>query len=128
DIPFGVSYYSADVWAHPQLFQSGWCGGTPPDKIFKHDPFVQKWGQNWGIPLYDWNAMRATHFAWWRQRVRMVREFFHLFRIDQWLGFYRIYGFPWRPEQNGVFLALDETAATARTNGLLPCFHPRPDD
>ena len=25
DIPFGVSYQSADVWACPQLFRTGWC-------------------------------------------------------------------------------------------------------
>lgn len=56
DIPFGVSFQSADVWAEPGIFRTDWCGGTPPDKIFKHDLFVQKWGQNWGIPLYNWDS------------------------------------------------------------------------
>ena len=128
DIPFGVSFHSADVWAQPHLFKSGWFGGTPPDKIFKHDAFVQKWGQNWGIPIYDWDAMRQTEFAWWRRRVRGVREFFDLFRIDHILGFYRIYGFPWPPEENSAFLNLTEQQAKARTGGRLPRFHPRPDD
>ena len=128
DIPFGVSYHSADVWAHPQFFKTGWCGGTPPDKVFKHDPFVQKWGQNWGIPLYDWDAMRTGDFLWWRRRVRGVREFFNLFRIDHVLGFYRIYGFPWKPEENETYLPLTEKEACARTGGMLPGFHPRPDD
>src|SRR5205085_5381048 len=31
DIPFGVSYYSADVFARRELFKTGWSGGTPPD-------------------------------------------------------------------------------------------------
>ncbi|MHA3772369.1 4-alpha-glucanotransferase [Verrucomicrobiota bacterium sgz303538] len=127
DIPFGVSYYSVDVWAHPELFKQG-CGGTPPDKVFKHDAFVQKWGQNWGIPLYDWDAMRADNFHWWRQRVRGIREFFDLFRIDHILGFYRIYGFPWRPDRNGDFLPLSREEARKQTGGPLPCFCPRPDD
>ena len=127
DIPFGVSYYSADVFAHRELFRTGWSGGTPPDKIFKHDQFVQQWGQNWGIPLYDWDAARAENFRWWRQRVRGVREFFHLFRIDHVLGFYRIYGFPWRPDQNASFLPLSIDQARERTGGSVPGFQPRPD-
>ena len=127
DIPFGVSYYSADVFARPEFFKLGWCGGTPPDRIFKHDLFVQKWGQNWGIPLYDWPAMRADGFAWWRQRVRSVREFFDLFRIDHVLGFYRIYGFPWRPDRNEEFLPLSMEEALEQTGGARPGFQPRPD-
>lgn len=128
DIPFGVNFYSADVWAQPDLFKTDWCGGTPPDKVFKHDEFVQKWGQNWGIPLYNWEAMRADGFAWWRRRVRGVREIFDLFRIDHVLGFYRIYGFPWRPERNAEFLPLTVEEAQQRCGGELPHFHPAPDD
>jgi 4-alpha-glucanotransferase len=90
DIPFGVSYYSADVFARPDQFLLEWSGGAPPEPYFKDDEFTQKWGQNWGIPLYDWAAMRATNFEWWRQRVRGVRRIFHVFRIDHVLGFYRI--------------------------------------
>jgi 4-alpha-glucanotransferase len=128
DIPFGVSFQSADVWSHPHLFLRDWYGGTPPDRVFKHDPFVVKWGQNWGIPLYDWAAMRADGFQWWRQRVRGVREFFDLFRIDHVLGFYRIYGFPWPPERNAEFLPLSEHEARERAHGEAPHFMPRPDD
>src|SRR5213595_3489239 len=25
---------------------------------------LEKWGQNWGIPLYRWDRMRANNFAW----------------------------------------------------------------
>ena len=65
-----------------------------------------KWGQNWGIPLYDWDALRRRTSPGGGERVRGVREFFDLFRIDHVLGFYRIYGFPWRPEENATFLPL----------------------
>src|SRR6266480_1746246 len=95
DIPFGVSYYSADVFARPDEFVLDWFGGAPPEPTFKDDAFTQKWGQNWGIPLYRWSAMRANNFQWWRERVRAVRRIFHLFRIDHVQGFYRIYSFPW---------------------------------
>jgi len=127
DVPIGVSYYSSDVFCHPEVFNLQWSGGAPPEKAYKDDPFIEKWGQNWGVPLYRWDVLRQTDFAWWRQRVRRVREIFHLFRIDHVLGFYRQYGFPWRPSRNAEFLPLSEEEARARTDGELPHFTPRDD-
>jgi 4-alpha-glucanotransferase len=128
DIPFGVSYYSADVFARPNEFMLDWFGGAPPEPLFKDDAFTQKWGQNWGIPLYRWSAMRANDFQWWRERVRAVRRIFHLFRIDHVQGFYRVYAFPWRPQRNKEFLPLDEYQMLQRTGGRAPHFVPRNDD
>lgn len=123
DVPFGVSYYSADVFGEPELFDPHWSGGAPPEPLFKDDAFTCKWGQNWGVPLYRWDRMRKDQLAWWRQRVRMVRDVFHLFRIDHILGFYRIYGFPWRPQRNAEFLPLTPEEAQTLTGGDLPRFH-----
>jgi 4-alpha-glucanotransferase len=128
DIPFGVSYYSADVFARPDEFVLDWCGGAPPEPYFKEDVFTQKWGQNWGIPLYRWDRMHTNNFEWWRERVRAVRRIFHLFRIDHVLGFYRIYAFPWRPRKNKQFLPLDWNQMLERTNGDSPHFVPRDDE
>jgi 4-alpha-glucanotransferase len=128
DIPFGVSYYSADVFSRPSEFMLDWFGGAPPEPLFKDDAFTQKWGQNWGIPLYRWSAMRANDFQWWRERVRAVRRIFHLFRIDHVQGFYRVYAFPWRPQRNKEFLPLDEYQMLQRTGGRAPHFVPRNDD
>src|SRR5947209_1101909 len=127
DIPFGVSYYSADVFAKRDQFVLDWCGGAPPETHFKDDKFTQKWGQNWGIPLYRWPAMRERGFDWWRQRVRAVANCFHLFRIDHVLGFYRIYAFPWRPQQNKKFLGLEWNQMLEKTGGRSPHFTPRDD-
>ena len=128
DIPFGVSYCSADVFARQDEFNLDWFGGAPPEPHFKDDAFTQKWGQNWGIPLYRWDNMRANNFKWWRQRVRAVRRIFHLFRIDHIQGFYRIYSFPWRPRRNKEFLPLDEHQMLERTGGRAPHFVPRDDN
>lgn len=129
DIPFGVSYYSADCWANPEIFELGWCGGCPPERILQEvDAFTKKWGQNWGIPLYRWEVLREQNFDWWRQRVRKVRDVFHLFRIDHVLGVFRIYGFPWRPHLNAEFLPLTEEEASERTGGHLPHFVRHEDD
>jgi 4-alpha-glucanotransferase len=127
DVPFGVSYYSSDVFAEPDLFDLTWSGGAPPEPAFREDPFVAKWGQNWGVPLYRWDRHRETGFRWWRQRVHLTREIFHLFRIDHVLGFYRIYSFPWRPQENAEYMALTHEEARARTGGRLPRFFPRDD-
>ena len=128
DIPFGVSYYSADVFTRPDEFVLDWFGGAPPEPSFKDDAFTQKWGQNWGIPLYRWDKMRANSFEWWRERVRAVRRIFHLFRIDHVQGFYRIYAFPWRPRMNKQFLPLDYSQMLERTGGCAPHFVPRDDE
>jgi 4-alpha-glucanotransferase len=127
DIPFGVNYYSADVFARPDEFAHDWCGGAPPESHFKDDRFTQKWGQNWGIPIFHWDLMRHRRFDWWRQRVHSIRRSFHLFRIDHVLGFYRIYAFPWRPQQNKKFLPLEWSEMLERTGGRAPHFHPRDD-
>lgn len=128
DIPFGVSYYSADTWANPELFDLEWFGGCPPEKILEVDAFTKKWGQNWGIPLYHWHAHRLDNYHWWRQRVRKVRDIFHLFRIDHILGVFRIYSFPWRPTRNEEFLPLTEEEAKELCGGHLPHFTPHDDD
>ena len=128
DIPFGVSYYSADVFAERNIFYLDWSGGAPPEPYFKDDEFTIKWGQNWGIPVYNWSAMRAHDFAWWRQRVHGVKRIFHIFRIDHVLGFYRIYAFPWRPNRNAEFLPLSQEQMLERTGGRSPHFAPRGDE
>ena len=128
DIPFGVSYYSADVFSRPNEFQLEWSGGAPPEPYFKDDEFTVKWGQNWGIPVYNWQVMRGNNLAWWRQRVRGVRDIFDIFRIDHVLGFYRIYAFPWRPTRNEEFLSLDWQQMLEKTGGRAPHFSPRDDE
>lgn len=128
DIPFGISWCSADVFFQPEQFDLEWCGGAPPETYFKDDYFVQRWGQNWGIPLYRWDVMERDGFQWWRQRTRMLTEIFDIFRIDHVLGFYRIYSFPWRPARNAEFCHLDDDGARARAGGRLPRFIENDDD
>ncbi len=128
DIPFGVSRYSADVWAHPDLFDLNWSGGAPPERFFQADDFTAIWGQNWGIPLYNWSAHERENFHWWRQRVKQVIKYFHGFRLDHVLGFYRIYAFPWLPQENSKFTHLSPAQVKEITGGHLPQFMPRDDE
>lgn len=128
DVPYGVSLYSVDVWADLEIFDLEWYGGAPPETLFKDDEFVQKWGQNWGIPLYRWDVLETRGFDWWRRRIEKTTEIFGMFRIDHALGFYRIYSFPWNPVRNAEFLPLRHEEAAERCGGRLPGFRPRPDD
>ncbi len=127
DIPFGVSRYSADVWCNPQLFDLKWSGGAPPEKFFQSDLFTCQWGQNWGIPLYDWPNHEKTNYAFWQRRVKQIASIFHYFRIDHVLGFFRVYSFPWIPGRNHEFIDLTELEAKKLTGGELPRFLERPD-
>ncbi|MCP3937727.1 MAG: 4-alpha-glucanotransferase [Actinomycetia bacterium] len=128
DIPIGIGRYSADVFFQRDDFDLEWCGGAPPETMFKHDEFIRRWGQNWGIPLYDWAKMRSEDYPWWRRRIQKLTDIFHVFRIDHILGLYRIYAFPWLPQFNEQFLALTGAEAAERTGGVLPRWVPRPDD
>lgn len=128
DIPFGVARYSADVWSERSLFDLDWSGGAPAEPYFSGGEFLRKWGQNWGIPLYNWEAHRAQDFAWWKQRVTMTSHIFHSFRIDHVLGFFRIYAFPWQPQENDEYASLTPEEAKEKTGGRLPHFIPRADE
>ncbi|HTV01592.1 MAG TPA: 4-alpha-glucanotransferase [Luteitalea sp.] len=87
DLPFMVSADSADVWARQHLFSREASVGTPPDAF-------SETGQDWGLPVYLWDAMRADDFGWLRDRARRMAAMFDGFRIDHLVGFYRTY---WRP-------------------------------
>jgi 4-alpha-glucanotransferase len=128
DIPFGVSRYSADVWAEHELFDLTWSGGAPAEPFFVGNEFLRRWGQNWGIPLYDWPMHRAQNYAWWRQRITATGLIFHGFRIDHVLGFFRIYSFPWMPQQNDEYAHLSAEEAKSKAGGREPHFIPRPDE
>ncbi|MFC5050145.1 4-alpha-glucanotransferase [Rubritalea spongiae] len=128
DVPIGVSYASADVFFEPEWFHLDLFGGAPPETEFKADAFTTKWGQNWGVPVYRWDAIEGSGFRWWRQRIGALSSIFHQFRIDHILGFYRIYSFPWHPRENEKFLPLSLKQAAEKTGGRLPGFYPREDD
>ena len=87
DIPIGVSRDSATAWHAPHLFHFEGSAGAPPD-AFAVD------GQNWGFPTYNWDAMAQDNYAWWRERLKYMGQFFDAYRIDHVLGFFRIWEIP----------------------------------
>jgi len=86
DIAIFVSYDSADVWTHPDVFRLDRDGnpevvaGVPPDAF-------SETGQRWGNPLYKWDALRDRGYDWWVQRVRWALMLCDYIRLDHFRGF-----------------------------------------
>jgi 4-alpha-glucanotransferase len=86
DVAIFVSYDSADVWAHPELFRlkpdlsPEVIAGVPPD-------YFSKTGQRWGNPLYRWDVLRERGYDWWIQRMKWALQTCDLVRIDHFRGF-----------------------------------------
>jgi len=87
DIPIGIHRYGCDAWANTSLYNMNEQSGAPPDD------FAVK-GQNWGFPTYNWVKMKEDEFKWWRLRFDQMSNYFHAFRIDHILGFFRIWSIP----------------------------------
>jgi 4-alpha-glucanotransferase len=86
DVPIFVAGDSADVWARPELFlldaerRPTFVAGVPPD-------YFSATGQLWGNPLYNWDEMRRTGYAWWCARLRAALTQVDLIRLDHFRGF-----------------------------------------
>jgi 4-alpha-glucanotransferase len=86
DVAIFVSYDSADVWTHPQIFRLNHdlepevVAGVPPDAF-------SATGQRWGNPLYRWDVLKQDGYRWWIQRMRWALETCDLVRLDHFRGF-----------------------------------------
>ena len=93
DVPIYVPLDSADVWSNPSLFQLDNSGcpkavaGCPPDSFTAE-------GQLWGNPLYDWDKMKETGFAWWIGRLSAAARMYDVVRLDHFRGFESYWAVP----------------------------------
>ena len=94
DLPIYVAEGSADHSAHPEIFQTGFVAGAPPDSYAED-------GQHWGNPLYDWPALQRRGYRWWVERLRRNLDLYDAVRVDHFRGFVAYWSIP-------------ETHATAR--------------
>lgn len=95
DVAIYVGHNSADVWAHREIFELTRTGrlrfvaGFPGDSL---NPA----GQLWGNPLYDWEALKRTHYRWWMDRLRHNLLLYEIVRIDHFRGFIQYWQVPAR--------------------------------
>ena len=92
DLPFMVDGDSADVWSRQHQFRLDVSVGAPPDAF-------SATGQDWGMPLYQWDVMAREHYHWLRERSRRSADLYDGYRVDHLVGFYRTYG---RPKDGGA--------------------------
>ena len=93
DVPIYLSFNSADVWAHKDVFLLDInynpikVSGVPPD-YFSQD------GQLWGHPLYNWKNLKNTNFEWWVKRFQFNYKIFDIIRIDHFIAFSQYWAVP----------------------------------
>lgn len=86
DLPFYTSLDSADVWAEQSSFAIDRMGaakamaGVPPDHFSAE-------GQLWGMPVYNWDAMKRKGYRWWVDRLKKNLELYDLIRLDHFRAF-----------------------------------------
>ena len=106
DLPFFVSPDSSDVWANPEFFLLDefrcprFVAGVPPD-------YFSAQGQLWGNPVYNWDALRATGYRWYIDRIRALLAHVDAIRLDHFRGFVSAWHIP-------------QGAATAQTGEWVP--------
>ena len=104
DIPIYVAADSSDVWSSPEQFVLDEnstpveVAGCPPDG-FSAD------GQLWGNPVYDWQRMKSSGYAWWKKRLEKSLEIYDVIRIDHFRGFDSYYCIPYgaKNAQKGIW-------------------------
>jgi 4-alpha-glucanotransferase len=84
DLPILMNEDSCDVWAHQKIFTLDLSAGAPPD-MYSPD------GQNWGFPIYNWQAQSKDGYTWWKERLKAAEKYYQAYRIDHVLGFFRIW-------------------------------------
>lgn len=93
DIPIFIAHDSADAWSRPEVFQFDknrnptFVAGVPPD-------YFSETGQLWGNPLYNWEYLKQTGFAWWLDRIKSALSLYDLIRIDHFRGFAAYWAVP----------------------------------
>ena len=93
DVAIFVSYDSADVWTHPDLFHLDEkldpyvVAGVPPDAF-------SQTGQRWGNPLYRWDVLKSHGYDWWVDRMKAALSTCDILRLDHFLGFQNYWEIP----------------------------------
>jgi 4-alpha-glucanotransferase len=87
DLPVGVDGGGAEAWAMQQLLASAATIGAPPDE------FNQR-GQDWGLPPWRPQALRAAHYEPFRQTVAAVLRHGGGIRVDHVMGLFRLWWVP----------------------------------
>jgi 4-alpha-glucanotransferase len=110
DEPFIVAPDSRDTWAHQDILRRDARLGVPPDDF-------SAVGQDWGLPYFDFEAMKKDDFAWLRARAARTADYYELRRIDHAVGYFR----QWirnEKDPNGHFIPAEDAQQRAQGEQL----------
>jgi len=101
DVSIYVCHNSSDVWANPEIFkldpetfEPAYIAGVPPD-------YFSATGQLWGNPVYNWEELQKTNFAWWIKRFQATLQYVDIVRVDHFRGFEAYWQVP-AGEENAI--------------------------
>lgn len=105
DVPIYCSMDSVDMYANKNCFMLS-ADGTPtyisgvPGDYFNPD------GQIWNNPLYDYDYMKKTKYAWWVHRIKHLSQLYDYIRIDHFRGLETFFAVPYGENsvKNGVWM------------------------
>ena len=87
DIPFYVGFDSCDVYGNLNAFlidertiEPTFIAGVPPD-------YFSATGQRWGNPIYDWDYLKATDYAFLQERILRASKVYDVIRLDHFRAF-----------------------------------------
>ncbi|MGH7953852.1 MAG: 4-alpha-glucanotransferase, partial [Limisphaerales bacterium] len=98
DLPVGVDPSGADAWAWQNILACDMTVGAPPDEYNTQ-------GQNWGLPPFAPQKLRAAGYEPFRQTIRAALRHAKGLRIDHVMGLFRLFWIPKNaPPQNGAYV------------------------
>ncbi|MFF4409438.1 4-alpha-glucanotransferase [Streptomyces sp. NPDC001404] len=104
DLAVGVHPSGADAWAQQDAFAPGMSVGAPPDAFSPR-------GQDWGLPPWRPDALRATGHAPYRELLRALLRHAGALRIDHVMGLFRLWWVPQGCEPaRGTYVRYDPEA------------------
>ena len=105
DVPIYCAMDSVDMYSSGENFmldQNGiptYISGVPGD-------YFAPEGQIWGNPLYDYDYMKRTKYAWWVKRLKHLSRLYDFIRIDHFRGLESFFAIPYGDKnvKNGVWV------------------------
>jgi 4-alpha-glucanotransferase len=87
DLPVGFDPAGADAWAWQNILAKNATVGAPPDEYNTR-------GQNWGLPPFVPQKLRAAGYEPFRQTIRAALRHGGGLRIDHVMGLFRLFWIP----------------------------------
>lgn len=104
DLAVGAHPSGSDAWALQDVLADGMSVGAPPDAFNAR-------GQDWGLPPWRADALRAAGYAPYRDLLRAALRHAGALRIDHVMGLFRLWWIPQgRPPAEGTYVSYDAEA------------------